>query len=108
MIESLFTALNQSLVAGFGLAVAAAGVWGIASVLLSPCHLASIPLLIGFITGQESPTPRRVLALSSVFAVGILITIAVIGPPLPGGCWVTSAPSAACSSRRSSSLSVSI
>lgn len=79
MIESLFIALSNAMQAGFGIAAAAALAWGILSILLSPCHLASIPLLIGFITSQESATRRRVFALSTMFAVGILITIAAIG-----------------------------
>jgi cytochrome c-type biogenesis protein len=79
MIESLFTTLNQGLTAGLWIGIAAAGVWGIASILLSPCHLASIPLLIGFITTQESANRQRVFSLSLVFAFGILVTIAAIG-----------------------------
>jgi cytochrome c-type biogenesis protein len=79
MIESLFTTLNQGLAASFWLAIVAAIVWGIASILLSPCHLASIPLLIGFITGQQNATRQRVLSLSLLFAGGILLTIAAIG-----------------------------
>jgi cytochrome c-type biogenesis protein len=79
MIDSLFTFLSHSLQAGFWIAMLAAVLWGIASILLSPCHLASIPLLIGFITSQENPTRKRVFALSTTFAVGILATIAVMG-----------------------------
>jgi cytochrome c-type biogenesis protein len=79
MIESLFTVLNSGLMQSFWIAVAAAFSWGILSILLSPCHLASIPLLVGFITSQENATRRRVFMLSLTFAFGILVTIAVIG-----------------------------
>jgi len=58
--------------------IAALG-WGIISVLLSPCHLASIPLIIGFISNQGKSSVRRAFGLSLVFALGILITIAGIG-----------------------------
>lgn len=61
------------------LAAAAAVLWGILSILLSPCHLASIPLLIGFITSQENANRQRVFSLSLTFAIGILMTIAAIG-----------------------------
>ena len=54
-------------------------VWGILSIVLSPCHLASIPLIVGFIDKQGRITTRRAFAISSLFAVGILITIAAIG-----------------------------
>jgi len=75
LFESLTTALDGSL----PLALAAAFGWGIASILLSPCHLASLPLIVGFIQGQEAMTQRRALLLSSLFALGILITIALLG-----------------------------
>jgi cytochrome c-type biogenesis protein len=79
MIESLFTSLSNALQSGIWIAVAASFAWGLLSILLSPCHLASIPLLIGFITSQESPSRQRVFSLSSMFALGILVTIAAIG-----------------------------
>ncbi|HEY3295315.1 MAG TPA: cytochrome c biogenesis protein CcdA [bacterium] len=79
MIESLFTTLNEGLAASLWLGIVAAVFWGIASILLSPCHLASIPLLIGFISSQESANARRVFWLSVTFALGILVTIAAIG-----------------------------
>jgi cytochrome c-type biogenesis protein len=61
------------------IALAAAFVWGICSVVLSPCHLASIPLIVAFINGQGRISTRRAFAISALFAVGILITIAAIG-----------------------------
>jgi cytochrome c-type biogenesis protein len=49
------------------------------SILLSPCHLASIPLIVGFIDTQGRITTRRAFTISLLFAVGILVTIGVIG-----------------------------
>jgi len=79
MIESLFTSRSAAMQEGIWIALAASLTWGLLSILLSPCHLASIPLLIGFITSEENPSRQRVFALSSVFALGILVTLAVIG-----------------------------
>jgi cytochrome c-type biogenesis protein len=79
MIGSLFEALNSGLSGAPVWALAAAALWGVASMLLSPCHLAGIPLIVGFINGQGLASGRRAFALSGLFAVGILITIAVIG-----------------------------
>jgi cytochrome c-type biogenesis protein len=79
MIENLFTVLSNALAQSFWVALVAALTWGILSIVLSPCHLASIPLLIGFITGQGNQSRRRVFLLSLTFATGILVTIAVIG-----------------------------
>ena len=61
------------------IALGAAVVWGILSILLSPCHLASIPLIVGFISEQGALTLRRAFWTATLFAVGILLTIAGIG-----------------------------
>lgn len=60
-------------------ALCASLVWGILSVILSPCHLSSIPLIIGFISEQGKLTTRKAFGLSFLFGLGILITIALIG-----------------------------
>ena len=79
MLDALFTWLTTALNEQFGIALVAALGWGAASILLSPCHLSSIPLVIGYIATQEGNTTRRPYVLSLVFALGILITIALIG-----------------------------
>ena len=76
---SLFETLTDA-VAGTPLAaVSAAFIWGVLSVVLSPCHLASIPLIIGFIGEQGVAETRRAFLLALVFAAGILVTIGAIG-----------------------------
>ena len=78
-MEQLFTNLNHAVEGAPAIALAAAFLWGILSVILSPCHLSSIPLIVGFIGQQGQMTTRRALAISSLFAFGILSTIAAIG-----------------------------
>jgi len=78
-MQVLFENLSRAVDGAPGIALSAALLWGVLSILLSPCHLASIPLIVGFINGQGQVNTRRALALSSLFAVGILITIAAIG-----------------------------
>ncbi len=78
-MESLFIALSRAVEGGPAVAITASVVWGILSILLSPCHLASIPLIIGFINGQGAITGKRAFLLSSLFALGILLSIAAIG-----------------------------
>lgn len=78
-MEHLFTTLSRAVEGSAGLALSAAFVWGILSILLSPCHLASIPLIVGFIDKQGQITTRRAFTISLLFSVGILITIGVIG-----------------------------
>lgn len=79
MIESLFTTLNTALYDKFWIAMLASFGWGVLSILLSPCHLSSIPLIVGYINSQGTITLSRTFTVSFVFAVGILITIALIG-----------------------------
>ena len=78
-MEQLFTNLSRAVEGAPLLALSASVVWGILSIILSPCHLASIPLIVGFISEQGQVTARRAFWTSTLFAVGILITIAVIG-----------------------------
>jgi cytochrome c-type biogenesis protein len=78
-MEQLFTQLSRAIEGAPMVALGAAFVWGILSILLSPCHLASIPLIIGFISDQGGVTTRKAFWTSTLFAVGILLTIAVIG-----------------------------
>jgi cytochrome c-type biogenesis protein len=78
-MEQLFTNLSHAVEGAPLIALTAAIIWGILSIILSPCHLASIPLIVGFISEQGKVTTRRAFWTSMLFAVGILITIAVIG-----------------------------
>jgi cytochrome c-type biogenesis protein len=78
-VEHLFTTLTHAMEGAPAVALGAAFVWGVLSVLLSPCHLTSIPLIIGYIDEQGSITTRRAFTISTLFAAGILITIAAIG-----------------------------
>ncbi|MCX6354127.1 MAG: cytochrome C biogenesis protein [Candidatus Aureabacteria bacterium] len=79
MMERLFTVLSHALEGTPLIAVAASFAWGVLSILLSPCHLASIPLIVGFIDEQGRISTRRAFIIALLFAFGILITIAVIG-----------------------------
>jgi len=78
-MDEVFNALTMAMTDEFGIALAAAFGWGVLSILLSPCHLASIPLVVGYIVKQGPASARRSVGLSVTFAVGILITIALIG-----------------------------
>ena len=79
MLEGIFTALTRAVDGAPMIAMLAALVWGVLSIILSPCHLASIPLIVGFIDEQGNITTRRAFVISLLFSLGILITIAFIG-----------------------------
>jgi len=78
-MQDLFTWLTHAVEGAAAVALAASLIWGILSVLLSPCHLASIPLIVGFIDQQGRMSTRRAFLTSTLFALGILITIGAIG-----------------------------
>jgi len=79
MIVELFTWLSQALTQSPEIAIGAAFIWGVLSVILSPCHIACIPLIVGFIDGQGNISTGRAFGLSFLFGLGILITIGIIG-----------------------------
>ncbi|MBI5726611.1 MAG: cytochrome C biogenesis protein [Ignavibacteriales bacterium] len=79
MIEQIFTSLTMALYENVWIALLASFGWGILSILLSPCHLSSIPLIVGFISSQGKINTKRTFLIALVFAFGILITIALIG-----------------------------
>ena len=78
-METLFIWLTKAVEGTPAVAITAAFVWGILSIVLSPCHLASIPLIVGFIDQQGRTSTRRAFVTSTLFSLGILITIGLIG-----------------------------
>ena len=65
-----------------GTAIAGVGcfTWGMISVLFSPCHLASIPLIVAYVGGQaQALNPKQAGVYSSLFTLGLFISIALIG-----------------------------
>ncbi len=78
-MQGLFSSLTHAVEGSPAIAVSAAILWGVLSIVLSPCHLASIPLIVGFIDDQGRISTRRAFVISLLFALGILITIGLIG-----------------------------
>ncbi len=79
MLEGLLTGLTRTLEQSLALAMLGAFLWGVISILLSPCHLSSVPLLIGFLSSQEDKTTKKALRLSILFSLGIVASIAAVG-----------------------------
>lgn len=75
----LFTTLTNAVKGSPLIALSASVVWGILSIVLSPCHLSSIPLVIGFLNQQGKVSSKRAFVISFIFSLGILITIALVG-----------------------------
>ena len=80
MIESFFLIVTEWISKGTTLAAAGCFLWGMISVLFSPCHLASIPLIVAYVGGQERAIhPKQAVAYAGAFTVGLFITIALVG-----------------------------
>ncbi len=80
MFESFLLTINQWMTGGLVIAATGAFVWGMISVLFSPCHLASIPLIVAYVGGQENAVnPRRAGWYAGAFTLGLFITIATVG-----------------------------
>ena len=78
-MSAMLTDLSRAIEGVPVVALLAAFAWGILSVVLSPCHLASLPIVVGFVGGEGRTTVTRAFAISTLFALGILATIAGIG-----------------------------
>lgn len=80
MIESFFITVNEWMAGGAAVASLGCLLWGVISVLFSPCHLASIPLVVAYVGGQQRVlVPRQAAGYAAAFSAGLFITIAVIG-----------------------------
>lgn len=80
MLDSFFLTVNQWMTTETPLALAGCFLWGVISVLFSPCHLASIPLVVSYVAGQKRVLRAGQAAQYAVcFTGGLFITIACVG-----------------------------
>ncbi len=79
-MELFFLTVNEWIAGGTTIAALGCFLWGMISVVFSPCHLASIPLIVAYVGGQqEIVNPRQAVYYSVAFTSGLFITIALIG-----------------------------
>lgn len=79
-MQELFVRFGALLEGAFPFAIVAALAWGVLSVVLSPCHLATLPLVVGFVSGAGPDLPRRrAVGLSLAFAFGMFLSLALVG-----------------------------
>ncbi len=80
MLDSFFLTVNEWMAGGLAIAAAGCFVWGMISVLFSPCHIASIPLIVAYVGGQqEALKPRDAVRYSVAFTSGLFVTISIVG-----------------------------
>jgi len=79
-VDQIYLTINSWMSQGLLLGGLGCFLWGMVSVLFSPCHLASIPLIVSYVAGQNQVVAGRKAALyAALFTVGLFITIAAIG-----------------------------
>lgn len=79
-MQDVFLMVNTWMSTQGSLAWAGCFLWGMISVLLSPCHMASIPLVVSYVAGQQRLlAPREAARYAVVFTLGLFLTIAAIG-----------------------------
>jgi cytochrome c-type biogenesis protein len=79
-MDALFLLVNEWMGSGIALAALGCFLWGMISVLLSPCHLASIPLVVAYVGGQEQLIKgRQAIQYAVLFSAGLFLTITVVG-----------------------------
>ena len=80
MFEAFLPTINEWIAGGTTIAALGCFLWGMVSVVFSPCHLASIPLIVGYVGGQQQLLkPKEAGFYSVAFTSGLFITIAVVG-----------------------------
>lgn len=79
MIDELFTSLSRLTNQGTAASLIAALGWGVLSIVLSPCHLASIPLVVAYLSHGRVTGTRKAFILSSFFSLGIFLSTLIIG-----------------------------
>ncbi len=80
MLEGIFLTVNEWISGGIMIAALGCFLWGMISVVFSPCHLASIPLIVAYVGGQQTLLkPKEAGFYSVAFTSGLFITIALIG-----------------------------
>jgi cytochrome c-type biogenesis protein len=79
-MDQIFLTINAWMGEGLLLGGLGCFLWGVVSVLFSPCHLASIPLLVSYVAGQNLAIEgRKAAQYALVFTFGLFLTIATIG-----------------------------
>ena len=80
MFDPFFITVNEWMTGGLAMAATGAFLWGMVSVLFSPCHLASIPLIVAYVGGQKTAVqPRTAGWYAGAFSLGLFVTISVVG-----------------------------
>jgi len=80
MFDAFLLQVNAWMTGGSAVAYAGGFLWGLVSVLFSPCHLASIPLMVGYVAGQGRLVEGcEAVRYAVTFTAGLFASIALVG-----------------------------
>ena len=77
-MSSILSAVFKAMYSSGAWQWAGAFLWGAASVLLSPCGIAAVPLVVGYIENTDSPTRWEAFKVSCAFCVGIVLNLMLV------------------------------
>ena len=80
MLDNIFDVMFSSGAVKF----LGAFLWGIASVILSPCGISIVPLVVGYITNTDNPSRLRAFIISCVFCLGIVCNLVLVSLIISG------------------------
>lgn len=79
-MDSVFLLVNEWMAGTTAIAALGCFAWGMISVLFSPCHLASIPLIVAYVGGQARLVRgRQAVWYAVLFSTGLFVTITLVG-----------------------------
>ena len=79
-MDQILLTVNAWMMTETALAALGCFLWGMISVVLSPCHMASIPLIVTYVAGQDRALKTSHAVHYAVsFTVGLFLTIAMVG-----------------------------
>ncbi|MBQ7263536.1 MAG: hypothetical protein IJR14_07425 [Synergistaceae bacterium] len=80
MLDAVFEAMWSS----GALRLAGAFLWGAASVVLSPCGVAVVPLVVGYVANSDEPGRWAAFKISCAFCLGIVANLMLVGLVMSG------------------------
>lgn len=78
-MSALFDVIFEAFASSAYIAALGAFVWGICSVVLSPCGVAMIPLVVGYIENNDVPDYKSAFFISCAFCSGIFLNLILVG-----------------------------
>ncbi|MCX7982447.1 MAG: cytochrome c biogenesis protein CcdA [Syntrophales bacterium] len=80
VITPIFETINQWITGTPTVAIFGSLIWGTVSVIFSPCQIASIPLIVAYVGGQEKAVNTVTAFFHSLtFSLGLFTTISLVG-----------------------------